>query len=219
MAAQLESYRDIRKELDAKGVTLVAVSKTKPVEDILELYKEGQRDFGENYVQELVEKAAQLPADIRWHFIGHLQTNKVKLIAPFVQLVQGVDSLKLLKEINKEAGKNGRVTDCLLQIHIAKEETKFGLNEQELAAILEELRLFPLLNINVLGVMGMASFTDDMDKVREEFRQLKALFDRYANDQWTICSMGMSSDYRVAVEEGSTHVRIGSLLFGERAKK
>jgi pyridoxal phosphate enzyme (YggS family) len=219
MAVNRESYKAIKKELDAEGVTLVAVSKTKPVEDILELYKEGQRDFGENYVQELADKAGQLPADIRWHFIGHLQTNKVKLIAPFVQLVHGVDSLKLLKEINKEAGKQGRVIDCLLQIHIAREETKFGLDEEELTGLLAALEQEPLPHVRIAGLMGMASFTDDMEKVREEFNRLKILYDRYSGGKWSILSMGMSSDYRVAAKAGTTMVRIGSLLFGERIRK
>lgn len=219
MAVNRESYKAIRKELGDKGIVLVAVSKTKPVADILELYNEGQRDFGENYVQELVEKAGQLPADIRWHFIGHLQTNKVKLIAPFVQLVHGVDSLKLLKEINKEAGKLGRTIDCLLQIYIAREETKFGLDEEELAGLLTALEQDPLPQVRIGGLMGMASFTDDMEKVREEFNRLKIIFDRYSGGKWNILSMGMSSDYRVAAAAGSTMVRIGSLLFGERIKK
>jgi pyridoxal phosphate enzyme (YggS family) len=219
MAVNSESYREIKKELDAKGITLVAVSKTKPVADILELYNEGQRDFGENYVQELVDKAVQLPADIHWHFIGHLQTNKVKLIAPFVQLVHGVDSLKLLKEINKEAGKQGRTIDCLLQIHIAREETKFGLDEEELTGLLAALGLEPLPHVRICGLMGMASFTEDMEKVKEEFSRLKIIYDRYSGGRWSILSMGMSSDYRVAAAAGSTMVRIGSLLFGERIKK
>ncbi|MCX6319931.1 MAG: YggS family pyridoxal phosphate-dependent enzyme [Bacteroidetes bacterium] len=213
------AYEAIKRELDAAGITLVAVSKTKPEEDILELYQLGQRDFGENYVQELVEKAAHLPRDIRWHFIGHLQTNKVKLIAPFVQLVHGVDSLKLLKEINKEAGKQGRVIDCLLQVFIAQEETKFGLDETELASLLNELTNQPLSHVQVCGLMGMASFTDDSEKVRMEFRQLRTLFEKYNPGTWTILSMGMSSDYAIAAAEGSTLVRIGSLLFGERQKK
>lgn len=216
MPVNKEQYQQIITELDTKQVTLVAVSKTKPSEDIFELYHLGQRDFGENYVQELVDKAAQLPKDIRWHFIGHLQTNKVKLIAPFVQLIHGVDSLKLLKEINKEAAKNNRVIDCLLQIHIAQEETKFGLDEEELELIIGQLTDMPMPNIRVAGLMGMASFTDDMTKVRTEFKNLKEVFD-YTKLQ--TLSMGMSNDYKVAIEEGSNMVRIGSLLFGERVKK
>jgi pyridoxal phosphate enzyme (YggS family) len=218
MAVNKEAYQRIKNELDIKNVTLVAVSKTKPVEDILELYNLGHRDFGENYVQELVEKAKQLPADIHWHFIGHLQTNKVKLIAPFVQLIQGVDSLKLLKEINKEAEKAGRVVDCLLQVHIAQEETKFGLDEEELNLLIKQLDNLKLQHIRVIGLMGMASFTDNMQKVRSEFQTLKKILnDLPTNDsRLTTLSMGMSADYKIAVEEGSNMVRIGSLLFGER---
>jgi PLP dependent protein len=224
MSANITGYRKINEELQAKSVLLVAVSKTKPIEDILELYHLGQRDFGENYVQELVDKAAQLPKDIRWHFIGHLQTNKVKLIAPFVQLIHGVDSLKLLKEINKEATKNNRVIDCLLQMHIAQEETKFGLNEVELDLIISQLGDMSMANVRITGLMGMASFTDDMAKVRAEFKNLKEVFDHYIKLQTSnfipqTLSMGMSSDYKVAIEESSNMVRIGSLLFGERVKK
>lgn len=200
----------------------MAVSKTKPVEDLVALYGLGQRDFGENYVQELVDKQAQLPNDIRWHFIGHLQSNKVKYIAPFVQLIHGVDSLKLLKEINKEAAKNNRVIDVLLQIHIAQEETKFGLDEEELNLIISEFENLKMANVRICGLMGMASFSDDMEKVRGEFRYLKILFNTSADkftthhSAFTTLSMGMSGDYALAVEEGSTMVRIGSLLFGAR---
>lgn len=214
MMVNSKVYHQIRSELDFKKVTLVAVSKTKPVEDILELYQIGQRDFGENYVQELVDKSGKLPKDIHWHFIGHLQTNKVKLIAPFVQLIHGVDSLKLLKEINKEAAKNNRIIDCLLQVHIAKEETKFGLDEKELEIIISEFDSLILNNIRICGLMGMASFTDDLSVVKNEFKKLKSIFDK--NENLHILSMGMSSDYKVAIEEGSTMVRIGSLLFGTR---
>lgn len=222
MPVNKENYIAIKKELDLNQVTLVAVSKTKPVEDILELYNLGQRDFGENYVQELIEKAAQLPKDICWHFIGHLQTNKVKLIVPLVQLIHGVDSLKLLKEINKEAAKANKVVDCLLQVHIAQEETKFGLDEDELMLILKDANLYP--NVRICGLMGMASFTEDMNIVRAEFKRLKQIFDRAASgnihhSHFTTLSMGMSGDYKLAIEEGSTMVRIGSLLFGERQKK
>ena len=218
MPVNKETYQSIKKELDAKNVTLVAVSKTKSIGQIKELYDLGQKDFGENYVQELVEKAALLPKDIRWHFIGHLQTNKVKLIAPFVQLIQGVDSLKLLKEINKQAEKNSRVIDCLLQVHIAKEETKFGMDEDELGSTISQADNLKMKSIRICGLMGMASFTDNMDLVREEFKKLKKNFDRHqASDlRFTALSMGMSSDYKVAIEEGSNMVRIGSLLFGER---
>jgi pyridoxal phosphate enzyme (YggS family) len=225
MAVNTEAYQSIKQELDNKNVTLVAVSKTKPIEDILSLYELGQLDFGENYVQELVDKQAALPKDIRWHFIGHLQSNKVKYIAPFVQLIHGVDSLKLLKEINKEAGKNNRVIDVLLQVHIAQEETKFGLDEDELNLIIGEFdpdsNREKMTNVRVCGLMGMASFSDDLEKVRRELHSLKTLFDKYsslsiANCQLSILSMGMSGDYTIAIEEGSTMVRIGSLLFGAR---
>ncbi len=216
MPVNKDAYQTIKKDLDAKQVALIAVSKTKPVEDILELYHLGQRDFGENYVQELVDKATVLPKDIRWHFIGHLQTNKVKQIAPFVQLIHGVDSLKLLKEINKQAEKTKRIIDCLLQVHIAQEETKFGMDEEELNLTIGEVDNMRMTNVRVCGLMGMASFTEDMDKVRKEFRVLKMLFDNHT--RLTTLSMGMSSDYKIAVEEGSNMVRIGSLLFGDRSK-
>lgn len=221
----LHSYDQIINELKPLNVSLVAVSKTKPVAVIRELYQFGHRDFGENYVQELVEKQTQLPADIRWHFIGHLQTNKVKLIAPFISLIQGVDSFKLLKEINKEAKKNSRTIKVLLQVHIAKEETKFGLDEKELADLLiNQLTDEPLPHTKIIGLMGMASFIDDMDKVREEFKYLKTLYDKCGqlfpqggiNRQLQTLSMGMSGDYKLAIEEGSNMVRIGSLIFGER---
>lgn len=217
MAINLENYKDIRAELGDK-VLLVAVSKTKPVPDIQALYDQGQRDFGENYVQELVDKQPQLPADIRWHYIGHLQSNKVKYIAPIVHLIHGVDSLKLLKEINKQALKQNRTINCLLQVYIAQEETKFGLDEKELDALLDELDKSPLQNIVIKGLMGMASFTDDLNKVRDEFKELKKLYDKLKSrsSQVNILSMGMSADYKIAVEEGSTLVRVGSLLFGER---
>ena len=216
MAVNTAQYQAISAELAAKKVTLVAVSKIKPVSDILALYDLGQRDFGENYVQELVDKEAQLPKDIRWHFIGHLQSNKVKYIAPFVHLIHGVDSLKLLKEINKQAAKNNRVIDCLLQIHIASEETKFGMDEAELGEATAALKDLP--HVRVCGLMGMGSFSDDLDKVRAEFRVLSELFNKSAISHQTsaILSMGMSGDYKIAIEEGSTMVRIGSLLFGAR---
>ena len=203
---------------------MVAVSKTKPVEAIRELYELGHRDFGENYVQELVEKQPQLPSDIRWHFIGHLQTNKVKYIAPFVHLIHGIDSMKLLKEVDKQAKKNNRVIPVLLQVHIAKEETKFGLDELELDEILNTADSSPLpelTNIQIRGLMGMASFSNDQNLVRSEFQTLKRHFDKYAqrqlpNTQFQLLSMGMSGDYKIALEEGSNLVRIGSLLFGSR---
>lgn len=217
-------YEAIRKQLDEKKVLLVAVSKTKPVEAIRELYNLGHRDFGENYVQELVDKQHQLPSDIHWHFIGHLQTNKVKYLASFVHLIHGVDSLKLLREINKQALKAGRVINVLLQVYIAQEESKFGFDSNELEALFaaEGTELAALTNIRVMGFMGMASFTDNLEQVRREFRHLKVLFDRYKevaapNIQLAVLSMGMSGDYTIALEEGSTMVRIGSLIFGERS--
>ena len=220
MAANREAYYTICRELAITKTALIAVSKTKPVEDILELYHLGHRDFGENYVQELVDKEAVLPKDIRWHFIGHLQSNKVKYIAPFVHLVHGVDSLKLLQEINKQAKKNNRIIDCLLQVYIAKEETKFGLDEQELEELVTQLNHQTFANIRICGLMGMASFTENMETVRSEFHYLKTLFEklRISDAGLTTLSMGMSSDYSIAIEEGSTMVRIGSLLFGERRK-
>jgi PLP dependent protein len=221
MAVNKEAYLQLKTELDAQNVLMVPVSKTKPVADILELYNLGQRDFGENYVQELVDKQPQLPADIRWHFIGHLQRNKVKYIAPFVHLIHGVDSFSLLQEINKQAAKNNRVIPVLLQMHIATEETKFGLNETELKSLIADLADVPLHNIRVEGLMGMASFTTDADNVSSEFQSLKQLFEHYKNLQtstihFTQLSMGMSGDYKLAIQQGSTLVRIGSLLFGAR---
>ena len=223
MSVNKKAYSDLIEELTSKKVTLVAVSKTKTTEEIKELYDLGQRDFGENYVQEIIDKQSRLPADIRWHFIGHLQTNKVKQLAPFVQLIHGVDSLKLLKEINKEGEKNGRVINCLLQIHIAQEETKFGFNEKELNEISGQLKNLKMANVQICGLMGMASFTDDINKVRNEFRYLKILFDSQAPltihySPFTILSMGMSSDYKIAMEEGSNMIRVGNLIFGERKK-
>jgi pyridoxal phosphate enzyme (YggS family) len=219
MPVNKKAYGQFIADLGSHHVTLVAVSKTKSVEEIKELYDLGQKDFGENYVQELVEKQSQLPKDIRWHFIGHLQSNKVKRISTFIYLIQSVDSLKLLQEINKQAEKNNRVIDCLLQMHIAQEETKFGLDERELFELLNNIGGFA--NVRICGLMGMASFTDDMNKVRNEFRYLKNTFDKYAelpiaNCPLTILSMGMSSDYSIATEEGSNMVRIGSLIFGVR---
>jgi pyridoxal phosphate enzyme (YggS family) len=221
------AYKSIMKSLQQKKISLVAVSKTKPVADIQALYDLGQRDFGENFVQEAAAKQARLPGDIRWHYIGHLQSNKVKSLAAFVHLVHGVDSLNLLVEINKQAQKKNRIINCLLQVHIAQEETKFGLNEAEVQEILNHA--VALKNICVCGLMGMASFTDDMQMIRTEFRYLKSIFDKYFSsslvnseaqisnvEQQPILSMGMSSDYAIAIEEGSTMIRIGSLLFGNR---
>jgi pyridoxal phosphate enzyme (YggS family) len=216
-------YLEIVKQLKENGVTLVAVSKTKPVEAIKELYDLGHRDFGENYVQELVEKQQQLPQDIRWHFIGHLQSNKVKYIAPFVHLIHGIDSFKLLKEVSKQAKKLNRVIDVLLQVHIAQEETKFGFDERELQELLNtnSSELHESGNIRIKGLMGMATFTEDQEKIRSEFKYLKSLFYTYSkseipNSKFETLSMGMSGDYTLAIEEGSTMVRIGSLIFGER---
>lgn len=223
MAVNSAFYKKIIGELKDKNVTLVAVSKTKPAEEIKELYDLGQKDFGENYVQELAEKCERLPKDIQWHFIGHLQTNKVKYIAPFVSLIQGVDSFKLLREINKEAKKNNRVINCLLQVHIAKEETKFGLDEEELDEIIKSAnkKENDLKNVFIEGLMGMASFTEHTETVKTEFQSLKNLFDKYSSIHTENCylkklSMGMSADYKIAIDHGCNMVRIGSLLFGER---
>lgn len=205
-------------------VTLIAVSKTKPNEAVLEAYETGHRDFGENYVQELVDKHQQLPKDIRWHFIGHLQSNKVKYIAPFVHLIHGVDSFSLLKEINKQGLKNNRVINCLLQIYIAQEETKFGLSFEEAETILKSDELKTLKNIAIKGFMAMASNTDNEEEIRKEFQSLKRFDSAQRDDiqssifnlQSSILSFGMSSDYKLAIEEGSTMIRIGSSIFGER---
>jgi pyridoxal phosphate enzyme (YggS family) len=220
MLIQKEAFHKIKRELDAAKVDLVAVSKTKPNEDILALYALGQRLFGENYVQELVDKEASLPKDIQWHFIGHLQTNKVKYIAPFVHLIHGVDGEKLLKEINKQAIKCNRVISCLLQVHIAKEETKFGFDATELIDLVESGQLDNYSNIVVKGLMGMASFTEDQVILKNEFEALATTFNQVKNKlnnvHFDTLSMGMSSDYALAIKEGSTMVRIGSLLFGAR---
>ncbi|HOP02880.1 MAG TPA: YggS family pyridoxal phosphate-dependent enzyme [Tenuifilaceae bacterium] len=205
------------------NVTLVAISKTHPVEIIMEAYNAGHRIFGENKVQEMVAKYEQLPKDIEWHLVGHLQTNKVKYIAPFVRLIHSVDSFKLLNEINKQAAKNSRVIDCLLQMHIAEEETKFGLSSSELIEILHSNNLKSLQNIRIVGLMGMATFTDNMEQVRKEFKNLKSIFEKMKSDffsksdSFSVLSMGMSADYVVAVEEGSTMVRVGSNIFGARS--
>lgn len=198
-------------------VTLVAVSKTKPVEDLQEAYAAGMRDFGENKIQEMCDKYEVLPKDIRWHMIGHVQTNKVKYMAPFVHLIHGVDSLKLLKEIHKQAEKNNRVIDVLLQQFIADEETKFGLDEEEIQQIMQE-EIQHLTNIRVVGLMGMATFTEDQTQVRNEFKVLKINFDFLKQNfkDIHILSMGMSGDYQMAIEEGSTMVRVGSSIFGHR---
>lgn len=211
----------IKSELPG-GVKLVAVSKTKPNEALMESYEAGQRVFGENKVQELVGKYEALPKDIEWHMIGHLQRNKVKHIAPFVYMIHGVDSFRLLKAIDKEGAKQGRVINCLLQFHIAEEETKFGLDRAEAKEMLESAEYKEMANVNIVGVMGMATFTDDEQVVRKEFSNLKAIFDELkqgffnTKDDFTEISMGMSGDYLLAIEEGSTMVRVGSSIFGER---
>ena len=204
------------------NVTLIAVSKTKPVSDLQEAYDAGQRIFGENKALEMRDKHQVLPNDIQWHFIGHLQTNKIKYIAPFVTLIHAIDSLSLLEAVNKEAVKNSRVIDCLLQFHIAQEDTKFGLDIEDAKALLESDSFKDLKNINIVGVMGMATFTDDADQVRNEFKNLKNIFDTLKEnyfrdkDSFKEISMGMSDDYPIAIEEGATMVRVGSKIFGAR---
>ncbi|WP_127141698.1 YggS family pyridoxal phosphate-dependent enzyme [Flagellimonas marinaquae] len=212
-----DNLTNIKSELP-EGVTLVAVSKTKPNEDIMEAYEAGQRVFGENKVQEMVQKWEDLPKDIEWHMIGHVQRNKVKYMAEFVSLIHGVDSPRLLKEINKQAKKHDRVIPCLLQIHIAEEDTKFGLDKAELHELIDSEEFKALEHIKIVGLMGMATFTDDMNQVRREFAQLKSMYDdlKIKLTDINILSMGMSGDYTVAIEEGSTMVRIGSSIFGAR---
>jgi pyridoxal phosphate enzyme (YggS family) len=221
MSVNQQAYTQLHNELSEKDVTLIAVSKTKPVSDIIELYDLGHRDFGENYVQELSDKATQLPADIRWHFIGHLQRNKVKFILPFVHLIHSVDSLRLLLEIEKQAAKIGRKVSVLLQIYIAGEETKFGLDEMELNELADYLQKNPLHHVQIKGMMGMASFTEDNLVVEKEFTYLRSLYDQYKSmpipgATFDTLSMGMSGDYTIAVRQGSNMVRIGSILFGAR---
>lgn len=203
---------------------LIAVSKTQPAEKVLEAYNAGHRSFGENKVQELVPKYEALPKDIEWHMIGHLQSNKVKYIAPFVHLIHSVDSVKLLEEIDKQARKAQRVIPCLLQVHIAREETKFGFSEEEIIQLASSAQLAQWHNVKVTGLMGMATFTDDTAQVRSEFRTLRSIFEKLkattlpAQFQLEVLSMGMSGDYKIAIEEGSTMVRVGSAIFGERNK-
>jgi pyridoxal phosphate enzyme (YggS family) len=218
------NYSDIIEKLKPFGVKLLAVSKTKSIGEIQALYDQGQRDFGENYVQELLEKQSQLPKDIRWHFIGHLQTNKVKFLAPFIYMIQSVDSLKLLLEIDKHASKNQRIVRCLLQIHIAQEETKFGLDETELNTLLlmvnQNSQDGKFSYSQIAGCMGMASLTENKTQIRNEFVHLRTIYENLkkefpANPVDTL-SMGMSSDYLLAIEEGSTMVRLGTLIFGKR---
>ena len=212
-----ENLASIKKTIPER-VTLVAVSKTKPNEALLEAYEAGQRVFGENKVQEMVQKWETLPKDIQWHMIGHVQRNKVKYMAPFVSLIHGVDSFRLLKVINKQAEKHDRVIDCLLQMHIAKEETKFGLDEEELEALLTDSEFSNLKNVRIVGLMGMATFTDNQDQIQSEFAYLKSKYDWVAKQlpEINTLSMGMSGDYAIAIDEGSTMVRIGSSIFGSR---
>jgi hypothetical protein len=223
MAINQSGYSSILSELKTSGTILVAVSKTKPVEDLQELYGLGQRDFGENYVQELVGKQPVLPGDIRWHFIGHLQSNKVKYIAPFVHLIHGVDSLKLLEAIDKEGRKLGKTINCLLQVYIASEETKYGFDLQEVRQVAAHYFLEKKFgNVKICGLMGMASFTEDQTIVENEFKMLKSMFDEIRHTypdlaaEFNLLSMGMSGDYKLAIQCGSNMVRIGSLIFGSR---
>ncbi|MBT3382465.1 MAG: YggS family pyridoxal phosphate-dependent enzyme [Prolixibacteraceae bacterium] len=205
-----------------EGVKLVAVSKTKPVEDIMVAYRSGHKIFGENKVQDLVGKYEQLPKDIEWHFIGHLQSNKVKFVAPFISFLHGIDSMKLLKVVNKEAKKNDRVISCLLQFHIAEESTKFGFSIKEAYDLLSSEEINSLQNVEIAGVMGMATYTDNESQIRKEFRGLKNIFNTLKNEYFSgvesfrEISMGMSDDYLIAVDEGSTIIRVGSKIFGTR---
>lgn len=218
----MKELQGLLQELEPHHTTLVAVSKTHPPEKIMELYNAGQRDFGENRVQEMIEKYEQMPKDIRWHLIGHLQTNKAKYITSWVHLIHSIDSFKVLKEVNKRAGNDKQVVDCLLQFKIAEEETKYGFEPEEAYEMLGSEGFRNMKNIRITGVMGMATFTDDEGQVRREFQQLRNIFQHLKDnffagqDSFRELSMGMSDDYRIALEEGSTMVRVGSLLFGER---
>jgi pyridoxal phosphate enzyme (YggS family) len=220
----MNSFETICVELKNTPTKLIAVSKTKLVDEIMPVYLKGQRIFGENKVQEMVDKHAQMPKDIEWHLIGHLQTNKVKYIAPFVSMIHSIDSLKLLNEVEKQAAKNNRVIPVLLQMHVANEETKFGLDQTELIELMDYYLANPInyAHVNIVGIMGMATNTNDITQIRNEFKQLKGIFQFIKNSyfinkkDFTEISMGMSSDYKIAMEEGSTMVRIGSLLFGRR---
>ncbi|MCC8426262.1 YggS family pyridoxal phosphate-dependent enzyme [Mucilaginibacter sp. UR6-11] len=220
-----DNIKSLKSETIAKKVTLVAVSKTKTVADIQEAYDAGQRLFGENTVQEMVEKYEQLPKDIEWHQIGHLQSNKVKYLAPFISMIQSVDSLKLLQEINKQAAKNNRVIDCLLQIYIADEETKFGLGFDEAIELLRSDEFAALKNIRIRGLMGIATNTDKEKQLKDEFQELKVFFDGVKQSffrkeaSFDVISMGMSSDYELAIEQGSNMIRVGSTIFGGRVIK
>jgi len=220
-----DNIKNLKKQTVPVKVSLIAVSKTKPVEDIQEAYDAGQRLFGENQVQELMEKHDKLPADIQWHLIGHLQTNKVKYIAPFINMIQSVDSLKLLQEINKQAIKSDRVIDCLLQIYIADEETKYGLGFDEAIELLRSEQMAELKNVRIRGLMGIATNTDSEKQVKEEYYELKTFFDGIKlsyfrkEESFNVLSMGMSSDYQIAIEQGSTMIRVGSTIFGDRVIK
>lgn len=220
-----DNIRNVKKETGIVGVTLVAVSKTKPEAEIMEAYDAGQRVFGENMVQELADKYEHLPKDIRWHLIGHLQTNKVKYVAPFISMIQSVDSLKLLKEIDKHAQKHNRVIDCLLQVHIADEETKFGLGFDEVVELLRSDEYQQLKHVCIRGLMGIATNTENSKQIKEEFYELKTFFDGIRqsyfrnNNRFDTLSMGMSSDYKIAIEQGSNMVRLGSTIFGQRIIK
>ena len=225
MAINIDAYKQLMQISTEKDITLVAVSKNKPVSDIQDLYDIGHRDFGENYVQELIQKQLLLPQDIRWHFIGHLQRNKVKYLVPFVHMIHGVESYQLLEEIDRQSVKQDRSIKCLLQLHIAEEETKFGLSYEELQGIINDLPKLELINqvknTVIAGLMGMATFTEDQHVVRKEFKFLKHAFDECRKNivhssSFDTLSMGMSADYKIAIEEGSTLIRIGSLLFGNR---
>ena len=220
-----DSIRSLKNETDTIKVQLVAVSKTKPVEEVKEAYDAGQRVFGENMVQELVEKYEHLPKDIDWHLIGHLQTNKVKYIAPFISMIQSVDSMKLLQEIDKQAQKSSRVIDCLLQVYIADEETKYGLGFDEVIDLLRSEEFAGLSHVKIRGLMGIATNTDNEKQIKEEFYELKTFFDGIRQSYFRkdpafdVLSMGMSSDYKIAIEQGSNMVRLGSTIFGQRVIK
>ncbi len=217
-----KNINELQTKLKSIGVQLIAVSKTKPIEDIKEAYDAGQRDFGENVVQEIMRKKDQLPEDIHWHMIGHLQRNKVKYIAPFIKMIHSVDSLRLLVEIDKQAQKHDRIIDVLLQVHIAAEETKHGFDHSELIELLREEAYQNLKNIRVRGLMGMATFTDSQKVIKEEFYELRMLYEGIGasffknDDNFNVLCMGMSSDYTIAIQKGSNMVRIGSFIFGER---
>jgi len=220
-----DNIKNLKAEIERLNVRLVAVSKTKPAEDVEEAYAAGQRIFGENMVQEMVEKYEKLPKDIQWHQVGHLQTNKVKYIAPFISLIESVDSLKLLQEINKQALKHNRVIDCLLQVYIADEETKFGLSFDEVIELLRAEEFTELKNVRIVGLMGIATNTESEKQIKDEFYELKTFFSGIKQsffrkeDSFKELSMGMSSDYKIAIEEGSTMVRLGSTIFGQRVIK